>query len=445
MPLSAAEKQRRYRERLRLDPALYSTYLEKERIRWQERKESGKLKQIDELTEREQRRKRRTWKEQQRKCREKHKAAAEILSPPHTPVEMFHESRQLKQSKTKRSKTVAKLRYCLKKTQKDLCRSQRQTSKFKKRWQRAVEQHKGNVPETPRTKTRRLLQYAGPSLVRKTLIFHHAIIDQIRTRYKETAQERQKCMFSRLLCGNILKKYRLQRVAEQSIGFSAKRWKTDSRMSSIIGTSKKKYHSLAARCKLNVVNFFERDDVSRIMAGKKQTVTQKKVKKQKRLLNDTLSNLYEKFRAEYEELKLSFSVFCRLKPFWVMKPSMADRETCLCKLHENTQFLAQKMKDVQAIVTDNLEQLVTEIVCDANRKECMYSECSECKDMAVKVKVSDPNLECHWNQWKTVKEKREMKRSGKTEEKEVTMTVKGTETGSIGDMVDQFHSQNDKV
>jgi len=43
--------------------------------------------------------------------------------------------------------------------------------------------------------------------------------------------------------------------------------------------------------------FFERDDVSRMCAGKKETVTRSKVTKQKRYLLDNMRNLHKKFVA----------------------------------------------------------------------------------------------------------------------------------------------------
>lgn len=43
-----------------------------------------------------------------------------------------------------------------------------------------------------------------------------------------------------------------------------------------------------------IQNFFYRDDVSRATAGKKETVTKKQDKKQKRYLLDTLYNLHKR-------------------------------------------------------------------------------------------------------------------------------------------------------
>ena len=444
MPLSAAEKQRRYRERLKENAELYEDYLQKERNRWQERKQSGKLKQISDMTKREQRQKRRRWKEQQRKCREK-KLAFDETTPPPTPVGPTPgPSRQAVEGRKVRRRKLAQLHYRLKRAQQDVHRSRRQAERFKKRWQRAIQKQSesviGQCMETPRSKTRRLLRTACTSSVRKTLIFHHALVDQMKARYQETVEERHKQMYSRLVCGNILKRYRFQRLAQQSLGFSAKRWK----LRNTEQLTRKKYKSVAVLCSNAVSEFFERDDVSRITSGKKQTVTFKKQKKQKRFLNDTLKNLYEKFMAENSSIKLSFTVFCRLKPFWVCKALLTDRETCLCKLHENLQFLATQMKDIKALATDNLEHLVSEIACDINAKECMYLQCATCKDARNTVHLTDVNELCHWNQWKTVKEKREIKKGGKTEEKEVTMTVKATERGTCGDLCDLFHEQMSK-
>ena len=48
-----------------------------------------------------------------------------------------------------------------------------------------------------------------------------------------------------------------------------------------------------------VKDFYVRDDVSRITAGKKETVTKSKVKEQKRFLLDSMKNLHSKFKAEH--------------------------------------------------------------------------------------------------------------------------------------------------
>ena len=94
--------------------------------------------------------------------------------------------------------------------------------------------------------------------------------------------------------------------------------------------------------------------------GKKQTITNEEKKMQKRFLLDTMKTLHRKYLAENTG-GLSYSMFCRLRPFWVVHP-FPDRETCMCKLHENLTFVAVRLKQLKLIESSVLECLV-EMVC----------------------------------------------------------------------------------
>lgn len=82
--------------------------------------------------------------------------------------------------------------------------------------------------------------------------------------------------------------------------------------------------------------FFYRDVVSRATAGKKETVTKKRDKKQKRYLLDTLYNLHKRYVKEEGE-KCSYQTFTRYRPFNVVFPKICDRNTCLCLQPSNIQ------------------------------------------------------------------------------------------------------------
>ena len=41
--------------------------------------------------------------------------------------------------------------------------------------------------------------------------------------------------------------------------------------------------------------------------------------------------------------KMSYSLFCRLRPFYIVPPTNKDRETCLCHLHENGRMIVERM------------------------------------------------------------------------------------------------------
>lgn len=137
-------------------------------------------------------------------------------------------------------------------------------------------------------------------------------------------------------------------------------------------SNKKNIHPRGLGCKTEYV-FYNRDDVSRLTAGKTQTVTKMKAKKQKRFLWDNLRNLHKLFLIENPETEISYSLFCHMKPFWVVTPTNTDRETCLCKVHENIKFLVEKLHHHKVIDSTNLESIVKATCYSAEKKE--YISC----------------------------------------------------------------------
>ena len=72
------------------------------------------------------------------------------------------------------------------------------------------------------------------------------------------------------------------------------------------------------------------------------------MKKQRRLLVDTRYNLWKEYESENRE-KVSYSLFCKLQPFYVVDPSEADRDTCLCKIHANMAYMANALKTKRVV------------------------------------------------------------------------------------------------
>ena len=84
---SNAEAMRQSRARMKANPARYQQYLEKERERYKKRKAAGKIINVMELPEAEQRRLRRKWKLEKRKQRDKKEEnpVPDRPTPPSTP------------------------------------------------------------------------------------------------------------------------------------------------------------------------------------------------------------------------------------------------------------------------------------------------------------------------------------------------------------------------
>ena len=161
---------------------------------------------------------------------------------------------------------------------------------------------------------------------------------------------------------------------------------------------------------------------------KEEQVRRGKIVKQRRIMLDTLSNLYIKFKAEYGAAKISFTTFWRYKPFWLMPPKDSDRDTCQCKSCENFQFFADAMFKLGALQTAKRNVLVHQSACDIERKECFFGQCLQCHSKQLPTVLNVPSDQhCVWNQWVSVKEERTLK-DGKN--KTVTLTKKVDEGGT---------------
>ena len=83
MPLSAAERARKYREQLKQNPELYTNYLKKENERNEKRKAEGTIKLVSEMTSREKRSTRKAWRENKKRQKQRQNLT-ESLTPPST-------------------------------------------------------------------------------------------------------------------------------------------------------------------------------------------------------------------------------------------------------------------------------------------------------------------------------------------------------------------------
>lgn len=230
------------------------------------------------------------------------------------------------------------LRKEIEKLKKELHHQKKQKEKYKKRLQRVSKSQ-----DSPRSKVGHLLKNCTVNnRVRKTLLHHEVLIANIRRTYQNASNEKNKKSIAQVVVGKIVKKYKMQGWSEKVLGFSKKRWTLQNvDLGNCARCSRNRYADKLIKSK--VKTFFTRDDVSRMTTGKKQTITRKKIKMQKRFLVDTMLNLHLKFLAENNTSNISYSAFCRLRPFWVVHPSLADRDSCQCKLHENLGFLAEKL------------------------------------------------------------------------------------------------------
>ena len=426
MPLTAAEKQRRYRERLKSDPEKYAAHLREERNRWKKRKDMGLTRTISNVSNREARQMRKHWRTAKAEDRKRKRKALDTamneLTPPNSPELALPVAGPSSSKQTRARKNRRKLKNKIASLTDELLKEQKRAAKYKMRWSRA----KNRCGElTPRRKTAKMLSPNGSRhALRKQLFLSNVVIHQLREKFKETKSERSKKHFKQIACGSVVKKYRLKKTLSHEIGLSR---------TFVSNEKRKEYNSKRMQCLQDVQNFYTRDDNSRMTAGKKETKTFGKLKKQKRLLNDSLKNLHGKLLRE-SNYKISYTLFCRMRPFWVVEPSTRDRDTCLCKIHDNFRFVVEKLHNLKAITASDSDNLASETTCSTSSKACMYGMCKECKDAEIPLNSDlDMEMEISWKQWTIKKEERVIKGAPKV----VVLTVKDDVRGNLKTLVEQ--------
>ena len=113
-----------------------------------------------------------------------------------------------------------------------------------------------------------------------------------------------------------------------------------------------------------VVSFYEDDENSRQMPGKKDYVSvSRNIHKQKRLILLTLRELYSSFKEKHPSVKIGFSKFCDLRPKWcILAGASGTHSVCVCVYHEN-------MKLMLAPIHADYKDLFEFIVCGKMNKE----------------------------------------------------------------------------
>lgn len=138
--------------------------------------------------------------------------------------------------------------------------------------------------------------------------------------------------------------------------------------------------TISADDEAKVVGFYESDSVSRICPGMKDYVVVKdtegtKTRVQKRLILGTLKEIFELFKADQSNPKMSFSSFAALRPkHCVLAGSSGTHNVCVCSHHENVKL----MVDALSVTDLSYRDLIDHAVCDASNADCMNGDCSDC-------------------------------------------------------------------
>jgi len=98
----------------------------------------------------------------------------------------------------------------------------------------------------------------------------------------------------------------------------------------------------------SIINFYNYDTISRIMAGVKDTcsvnIDSKRIKVQKRLLLMDLKELHILFKKSYPGGSVSFSAFAKLRPqHCILAGARGTHSVCVCMIHQNCKLMQLKL------------------------------------------------------------------------------------------------------
>ena len=226
------------------------------------------------------------------------------------------------QTRKRTSRSLSNANYKLMKLKQEIQDLKRQNWKVKKRLQRK-EHKRSHSQQTPENSTSSPMRKANEELrnanltprkyqtLQSKLTFHNCLVSEIR---QATSNEKKKFAVLKVVTGGgVVRHHKYVRRLSRNIKVNRKQLL---KIQSKNQKERLKTRLKAAREELRsqVVAFFERDDNSTILPGKRDEKKVGKEKKQKRILNDYLNNLYQKFRVENIGAKISLSVFTRFRP-----------------------------------------------------------------------------------------------------------------------------------
>jgi len=145
--------------------------------------------------------------------------------------------------------------------------------------------------------------------------------------------------------------------------------------------------SLPPETVIAVCSFYESDDISRIMPGKKDFVSVKKEEKrehiQKRLVLSDLKVVYREFKEKFPDHKIGFSKFAELRPkHCVLAGASGTHTVCVCTIHQNVKLMSL-VQEMQIPELPTYHHCLAKTMCNPPHPRCYLGECDACPEIEV--------------------------------------------------------------
>ncbi|GBP39351.1 Septin-1 [Eumeta japonica] len=273
------EAERQRYQKIKNDPEKYKLQKQKKKKIF-EKEEKGLIKTVDQMTPREQRKARKIWKKKAKERRQR-LALQNVTNIPAVPSTSDVDD-QLPQRIFLTKALAAKLksdrarrqRYLMIKKKKDetINKLKAKVACYKKRLQRLRKREK----HTPNSKVEEVMNSpCARETVKKKLLFAEVLHQQLKENYSALPNEKEKRIFKRVISGKLVRKYGILQN-EKNIKPLRKIGKVQ------LIDDKRKAKEGYEIMKRKIINFLEDDSNTRLCAGKRDYVTKKGDRRQKK-------------------------------------------------------------------------------------------------------------------------------------------------------------------
>jgi len=226
-----------------------------------------------------------------------------------------------------------------------------------------------------------------PSRMISKLDDGHEIIAQLKEKFYTCTDRSQKVQILTILP----KSWSVKRIQEEFsvTNYMARKAKELAKNYGILSSPNPKHGcSLPAETIRLVQSFYELDEVSRIMPGKKDFVSIRegdhRVHVQKRLILGNLKEIYLQFKEKHPKEKVGFSKFAELRPRnCILAGASGTHVVCVCTIHQNIKLMmvGGKISELTAhedVPLKEYNHCLSKIMCNPPHPDCYFRLCSSC-------------------------------------------------------------------
>jgi len=243
-------------------------------------------------------------------------------------------------------------------------------------------------PMTPRKETELAMKKANLSssqkhAIRKSLLLSNVLCKEIRSA-KEKSNLTDRKLVHQIVAGQVLRKYKCMNMLSLKTGLCRHRI-AQTKIKSLQREGLKRRRTIRNN-KDKVEAFLKREDNSKMQPGKadcKKSQTGEKT--QIHVLTDYLPNLYEKFKAENPDTKISLTSFKRCRPKYILTTSFSSRHSCLCTKHQNVALTLKTLRKNGIQITAQPDKAVENLPSIETLKESLEETVSTSQWTRVEV------------------------------------------------------------